>query len=314
MEKMRRKYACKMGISLFIMCLMAIHCANPNLPIFMMISPSQNDVIPQDSAPYSLEVEVDVPLPGCGATTFPIDPATFSATLIGLLDGDVISEQDVTENFGEGVLDPQTGKHTWNGTVEIAAFGSYRIDFSVSNETGEGIGNLYFRLEQTVALFPGGSFLFHVSSLGQDPANCLLPNGLLPIILGIVGGTNFPLTLPSGADILASGNAYPITIGLPFPLGNVDAVLSLDEPNNDIVIDGPDDYTIDLTGLVPPPLTGFDCVITASAEGVMDDIDPNDLDGSLTIGITDVQASPGGTCTLSPPSGACDLIVGLDAL
>ena len=78
-----------------------------------------------------------------------------------------------------------------------------------------------------------------------------------------------------------------------------------------ILMDGPDDYTIDLTGLAPIP--GFDCVITASADGVFDDLDPDDIDGSLTIGITSVQASPGGTCNLNPPSGDCELGIGMDA-
>lgn len=76
--------------------------------------------------------------------------------------------------------------------------------------------------------------------------------------------------------------------------------------------DGPDSYTIDLTGLAPLP--GFDCVITASADGVFDDLDPYDPDGSLTIGILQVEPSPQGQgCTLHIPSGACSLVVGMDA-
>jgi len=118
--------------------------------------------------------------------------------------------------------------------------------------------------------------------------------------------------LPAPADILASGNAYPMTIPLPYPLGNVDVLLSLDEAGNAILLDGPEDYTINLTGLVPPPLTGFDCIITAGANGIFDDLDPYDIDGGLTISVTDVQPSPGGNCTLASPSGGCDLIVDLD--
>jgi len=142
-----------------------------------------------------------------------------------------------------------------------------------------------------------------------------LPDLLLPVIQGIVGGTYFAVFLPSGQAIYNfndGSNAYPFEIPLPYPLGNIEVILSVDVEQNAILIDGPDDYVIDLTGLVPAPFTGFDCVITAAANGIFDDLDPYDPDGSITISVSDVFPSPGGNCTLNPPSGACDLIVGLD--
>ena len=89
---------------------------------------------------------------------------------------------------------------------------------------------------------------------------------------------------------------------------------SLDETYETILMDGPDVYTADTSGLLP--IAGVDCVITGSADGIFDDINTEPLTGSLTIGITDVQPSPGGVCNpnlLRPPEGDCDLIVNLDA-
>jgi hypothetical protein len=282
------------------------------LPKISVISPEQNAVFVAGSGPFLLDAEVRVPLPGCGAKTYPIEPTSFTATLQGLLDGEPAGDPiDVTADFGEGVLDPGTGEYVWTGAVSLPTFGEYELFFTISNARGQGANNVLFRLEQTVTGFSGGMYTMTVSSLGQNPASCLIPNIMLGAITTIIKNIWFMQFLPSGADILANGNAYPLTLELPSPLSWVDVILSLDELNNDILMDGPPDYTIDFTGMVPGlPL---DCVITASADGMFNDIDPVDPDGLLTVQILDVQASPGGTCNLSPPAGDCALIVGIDA-
>jgi len=310
---MRRSSRVKLAVALMFLGVMALHCEPSNLPIFTWVTPLQNTVFLADGDdPLPTVIESAVPLPGCGATVFPIDPGTFTASLEEWRDGEMIDAADVTSSFGEPVLDPTLGKYTFPGTVDLPGFGDYRLVLSVSNEMGEGTGVLSLFVKQNAASFAGGPYNFTVSGLDQDPNSCLLPDILLPVIQGIVGGINMPMMLPSAADIIASGNAYPFTIPLPYPLGDVDVIFSVDETGNAILIDGPDDYTIDLTGLVPPPLTGFDCVITAAADGIFDDLDPYDVDGSLTISIADVEASPGGNCTLTPPTGDCDLIVEMD--
>jgi len=308
---MKARNAVRIGICLISFCFLTIHCADPNLPRITIVSPEQNAVIQSSAVPYSLDdVELSVPVPGCGATTVPVDPDSFSATLTRLVDGEVLPpETDVTSSF-DYILDSETGAYTYTGTVELADFGDYQIHFTIQNVTGEGANTLIFRLEPTVAEFPGAMLTTSVSSLKQQPANCLFPDLLVPIIYGIIKPKTFELNLPSGADILAN-TPYPLWIFLPNPLGDILVGLSLDPAKNDILIDGPDDHTIDLTGMAPLP--GFDCMITASADGVFNDIDPNDPDGSLTIGIIDVQPSPWGEgCTLSPPTGACALLVGMD--
>jgi len=308
---MKARNAVRIGICLISFCFLTIHCADPNLPRITIVSPEQNAVIQSSAGPYSLDVELSVPVPGCGATTVPVDPDSFSATLTRLVDGEVLPpETDVTSFFAY-ILDSETGAYTYTGTVELANFGDYQIHFTIQNVTGEGANTLIFRLEPTVAEFPGATLTMSVSSLKQQPANCLFPDLLVPIIYGIIKPKTFELDLPSGANILAN-TPYPLWIFLPNPLGDILVGLSLDQDKNDILIDGPDDHTIDLTGMAPPPLTGFDCVITASADGLFNDIDPNDPDGSLTIGIKDVQPSSEGTCILSMPSVDCALIVGMD--
>lgn len=309
---MSAKRILQLTVSLSVLCLMALHCTDPNLPRIKLVDPPQGSVIVQEGVPYALPVEVSVPLPGCGATTFPVDPDSFTAVLSQIRDGQTLYETDITSSFARS-QDPQTQTWTWTASLELSSFGDYQIAFTIQNERGSGANTLGFRLEQAVAALPGGTYWMGISSLKQAPSNCLLPDVLLGVIYGLIKDVRFLLTLPSGQDILDSGNAYPLTIPLPYPLGNIDVLLSLDEAANDILIDGPDSYTIDLTGMVPPPFTGFDCVITASAEGIVDDLDPTDLDGALTIGVLDVQPSPGGSgCTLSPPSGSCNLKAGLD--
>lgn len=298
----------RIGLSLLVFCLLGIHCADPNLPTIHVVSPPENAFAPE-SLPTSVEVGFRVPVPGCGATTFPVDPDSFTATLARRLDGRSLEETDITADFSR-TQEPGTGAYTYTAVLEFRDYGDYEVYATIQNARGMGFQSLLLRIEQRVAAFRGGDFAMRVSSLKQQPPNCLFPDVVLNVIMDIIRNSVFRLVLPSGADILASGT-YPLTIALPPPLGLVDVLLSADEQANEILIDGPANYTIDLTGLAPLP--GFDCLITASAEGVFDDLDPYDPDGSLTIGIRDVEPSPQGQgCTLRTPSGACSLVVGMD--
>lgn len=303
-----RKFV-RIGLSLLVFCLLGIHCADPNLPTINVVSPLENTFAPE-SLPTSVEVAFRVPVPGCGAATFPVDPDSFTATLTRRLDGRALEETDITAAFSRA-QDPGTGAYTYTAVLEFADYGDYEVYVTIQNGRGMGLQSLLLRVEQKVASFQGGDFAMRVSSLKQQPPNCLFPDVVLNVIMDIIRNTVFRLVLPSGADILQSGS-YPLTIALPLPLGLIDVLLSADQGENEILIDGPDSYTIDLTGLAPLP--GFDCVITASADGVFDDLDPYDPDGSLTIGILEVEPSPQGQgCTLHTPVGACSLVVGMDA-
>jgi len=299
----------RIGLALLVFCLLGIHCADPNLPTINVVSPTKTAFAPE-SLPTSVEVAFRVPVPGCGATTFPVDPDSFTATLTRRLDGRSLEETDITAAFSRA-QDPGTGAYTYTAVLAFANYGDYEVYVTIQNGRGMGFQSLLLRVEQRVAAFQGGDFAMRVSSLRQEPPNCLFPDVVLGVIMDIIRNSVFRLVLPSGADIVQAG-FYPLTISLPFPLGQIDVLLSADEGANEILIDGPASYTIDLTGLAPLP--GFDCVITASADGVFNDLDPYDPDGSLTIGILQVEPSPQGQgCTLHTPSGTCSLVVGMDA-
>jgi hypothetical protein len=155
--------------------------------------------------------------------------------------------------------------------------------------------------------FMGGLYDVTVASLAQAPAACIMPTWLLNTASNLIKNEVMTMTIPTAAQITSSGNAYDFSINLPPPLAPVEVTLALDGDN--IVIDGPDVYEADMSGLY----AGADCVITGSADGIFTDIMAwPPLTGSLTIGVADVQPAEGGTCTLLyPPAGECELIVNL---
>ena len=307
---MKGRALIRAGLVLALIVVLPIHCVDPNLPVFDIVSPEQGAQFVADAPPHTLTVEVRVPLPGCGASVFPVAPETFDARLTGRNDCDVFHEEDVTAAFGDAVADPETGAYTWNGEIELPAFGEYTLDLTIANEQGDGSGRLDLRLEPPVSEFPGGSFFLSLSCIHQEPASCLAPNIISELILPVIEDLIFPATFPSGAEILDHGNAYPMTI-VPgqLPIPPIDLVLSLDEAGNDILMDGPDDFTFDLTGQLPVP--GLDCIITADLTGALHDTDPADVDGALSGALT-IEASPGGECALPSVGGECSLILGLD--
>lgn len=166
-----------------------------------------------------------------------------------------------------------------------------------------------------VPQFTGGIYNIKAAGLAQDPAYCVMGPVWFATINAFIKTLDPILVgLPSSDDILAlqeSGNPYPLTIILP-AFGSVRVLLTLDETYDTILMDGPDVYIVDTTGLLP--WTGADCVITGSADGVFDDINSEPLTGSLTIAIDSVEAPSGGACNIMKnPEGDCDLKVILDA-
>ena len=154
-----------------------------------------------------------------------------------------------------------------------------------------------------------------MTDIVQNPAACMMGGGTQLLIRQFASGITLGLDLPSGEDILALqelGSPYPLTIDLPSPLTDVDVLLSLDPTWQNILMDGPDVYVADTTGVLP--FAGVDCVITGSADGEFTDINTLPLTGTLTIDVADVQASPGGACNLLyDPVGDCQLILTIDA-
>jgi len=169
--------------------------------------------------------------------------------------------------------------------------------------------------EQGVPEFLGGVYTMRMTNIVQNPRACMMNIVTQNLIRSFASGIDLSLFLPSGEIILASqeiGSPYPLTIDLPSPLTDVDVLLTLDPTWQDILMDGPDVYIVDTTGVLPFP--GVDCVITGSADGIFDDINTEPLTGTLTIDVADVQASPGGVCSLLyAPAGDCRLILTVNA-
>jgi hypothetical protein len=166
-----------------------------------------------------------------------------------------------------------------------------------------------------VPAFAGGVYTMRMSNITQNPATCIMSGVTQNLIRNFARTIDLNLFLPSAATILAlqdAGTPYPLTIDLPSPLTDVDVTLTLDPTWQDILMDGPDVYVADTAGVLP--FSGVDCVITGSADGIFDDINTEPLTGTLTIDVTDVQASPGGACNLLwAPAGVCQLILTVDA-
>lgn len=299
----------RLMMALAVLCSLSTRCFNPNLPTVVVVSPEADASVIAEVLPLAQAVEVNVPLPGCGAAAFPVDPETFTATLQGMLDGKVVSEEDVTPLFGTGVADPATGTIGWAGDVPLEGYGEYAIAFSVENEHGPGTGLLRLRVEQPLAEFPGGWFLLSLSSMDQSPADCLGPQLLLDLIHPVIKDLVFPVTLPTAQEVLEADNAYPLTLTINPMMPSIPLVLRVDEPANRFLMDGPDAFTYNLAGAFPA--SGLDCVLTAAIDGLLDDIDPQDPDGRLTLDLT-VEAVPGGECVLIPAGDDCALILGLD--
>jgi hypothetical protein len=154
-----------------------------------------------------------------------------------------------------------------------------------------------------------------MTNIVQNPAACMMSGATQNLIRLFASGIPLSLYLPSGEIILTlqeQGNPYPLQIDLPSPLTDVDVLLTLDSTWQNILMDGPDVYIADTTGVLPFP--GVDCVITGSADGEFTDINTEPLTGTLTIDVADVQASPGGVCSLLwAPAGACQLILTINA-
>jgi hypothetical protein len=169
--------------------------------------------------------------------------------------------------------------------------------------------------EQGVPEFAGGTYEMRMTNIVQNPPACMMSAFTQSLIRQLASTIPLNLFLPSGANILALqelGSPYPLTIDLPSPLEDVDVLLSLDPTWQDILMDGPDVYIADTTGVLP--FAGVDCVITGSADGIFDDINTEPLTGTLTIDVDSVEASPGGVCSLLwDPAGDCQLILTVNA-
>jgi len=270
------------------------------VPAIWIESPERSEVIVPAGFPHALDVTVEVPVPQDGDLEYPLDPDTFSALLKTVQDGQVVSQQDVTQSFASS-LDPDTGTYTWTAVLDLTAFGDYELECLVCNEQGCGARQVRFRVAQDVRTFPGAALSLRATNIRQRPTDCMVPTATFNLIAGFLQAFSFSGTLPSGQEILDAGSSgYPVDIQLPFGL-NIGLSAYLDSYANRMRLSLPQPYVLDTSGLLPLP--NSECLVTVErVNAYFQDIDPNDIDGTLEVSQLTVAPAPGGSCAL--PSGS----------
>ena len=150
--------------------------------------------------------------------------------------------------------------------------------------------------------FPGGTFSLHIEEINQQPANCVIPQLLLDLILPIVRGTAYPVVLPPE-------EGYPTNINLPIPLfGPIELYAQM--VGGELVFDPIEIQDIDLSTFNIP---GLNCIVGGTAEGTTEGLSPDAFE--VVIDISDMSVAQGngiGPCTLNQPAPECTLTVTSD--
>ena len=151
--------------------------------------------------------------------------------------------------------------------------------------------------------FSGGSFQFHVTGLNQQPANCVIPQGLLNLLLPLLTGTIYPVNLPPES-------AYPISFDLNLPfLDAVSVPAEFRSADREIFFGPVLSPGIDLGAFNIP---GLNCLVGGSAEGVTNGLTQTRV--PLLIAISEMSVGLGGgtgACSLTAPAPTCVLEVAL---
>ena len=152
--------------------------------------------------------------------------------------------------------------------------------------------------------FPGGSFLFAITGMGQEPASCLIAQATLDFLVGLLSAVFSPVDLPAeGPD--------PFWVELPVPfLGSFNLLGSFE--GNQIVFEPVEIDGVDL-GAVPFAGTfGLNCSITGQAEGEITGLGNETLYGEVRV--SQIVVGPGGGtggCILVQPAPTCTLVMDL---
>ncbi len=287
--------------------------ADPNRPTVKINAPGNDTVFVAEAGMWpsvNVEVTSKVSVDGYELTSFEIFLATHT-------DGvEEINQRVFLDSSPAPDLD---GNYTWNVPVSTFAYSDYDIVAVVRNNNpgaNERSASVGLRVDSPADSFPGGFYTLKISSVSQVPGSCLINQFLLSMAVGMIKDSlTFPHRVPSGAEIYAGpGQELEHTVSFPLPFPEVSAMLSIDLQNNTIVYTGQGEYVINFAGLVPPDFPGYDCIIGTTVDGVVNDLDPNDPDGTFSFSLTSIEEAPGGSCSLSlPSSGVCQLNVNVDA-
>ncbi len=316
MKSMRMISVCLLICTLFAF----MGCAPE--PKVRILQAANDTVVTVFSIPAPLDIEINVPAPPLFGNAAPIDPASLTATLQRLEAGEPVGAPISIDVHDEAVFEhiDEEGNHTWTGTQEIVDIGEYELTVTALNSSGStdkpAVAVSVFQVEVNAAAFPGGTYDMLLSVIIQEPNGCLLTDPfriLLNTVRLLINkdlrdnpGSGY-LTIPSGQDILAAPDGYGMSIPLPM-IGFMDVNLSIDTEENLILLDGPDEFVIDMSSL-SLPLEGFECIVVMGVNGVVDNLDPKGPEGQVFFDVLDVLSM--GDCELKAPVNDCDLTVGL---
>jgi len=154
--------------------------------------------------------------------------------------------------------------------------------------------------------FSGGTFLFQVTALSQQPANCVISQGFLDLLLPLLTGANYPVIFPPEAS-------YPTSIDLNLPFLNAVAVpATFDNAGREIDLGPVLSQGIDLGGF---NIANWNCLVGGTAEGRTSGL--SQLTVPLNVSVTQMSVGMGsgeGNCLLllTPPAPNCSLSVSLE--
>ncbi len=161
--------------------------------------------------------------------------------------------------------------------------------------------------------FPGGVYQFNISNISQNPAQpvgCLINQGMLGILVGMVGPVDIIVDLPAYTPV-------PFLFVLPLPfLGDFD--LEGTEFGTNEVIFPPQLESLDLGPIQTiVGLPGLNCLVTGTAEGGITSLDGLTLPATIDIsGLSVSEGSGDGACTIldNDPAPDCTLTFTMEGI
>ncbi len=312
---MRKARLLAMGLGLLAISMLVIRCVpTPVTPAIVINAPAYNvpvvAAVDPATTPIPLAVDVSFPLAAspCGGQAYPINRDTLLVKLQMLNAAGAVAQEWTIDasSWWSQTEDRIQGTITIGGAGSNQSWALYQLEVSISNSQGPATVYQAIRVERPIADFPGGTFVVHVTGLGQSPSNCLLPQVAFDVVMNLISGQTFNVTLPAG-----SGYPADITLPLPEPIGTLVVHATLDTANNNIAFDP---VTLSGIDLGPYNVPGFNCLVGGTADGAIDgQVFLGVLDGTIRVSNMNVAVGSGtGACNLSQPSSSCNLSVGLN--
>ncbi len=315
-------------LGLALICVGTLGCPPPPVgPGITIVSPvkeiSPMVLVDDPATTAGIPINVDVSFPAVSDLAGPhyVVTGTLQILLVQYNDGARGAEWSIVEDGSGGDFEWEyldgditkpigiTGSTTIGGVGSLQSYGNYKLWIVVYNDIGVlGQVSRTIRMEKPAEQFAGGTFEMRISTVYQFPGNCLIPDFVLDMAMGALGGTTFNTSFPDG-DEYPTDPGSPILFQLPQPIGPAYADGAIDTVENKINLTLTDDLSMDL-GIFG--LGGFDCLIAGEGSGfISGQVSDDDVDATIWMENLDVTIGSGG-CNLTPPTGSCRVTVVVD--